>query len=99
MSDVTKRYREAVVRRVLDGDGKTSPARRRAAFDHTDSLPLLDKVTNTAWKVTDEDVAAAKASGLSEDDIFELVACAAIGQSTRQLEAALAALDEAEKTP
>ena len=99
MSDVTKRYREAVVQRVLDGDGKTSAARRHAAFDHTDPLPLLDKVTTTAWKVTDDDVAAAKASGLSEDEIFELVVCAAIGQSTRQLDAAHAALDEAETTP
>jgi hypothetical protein len=96
MSDVTKRFREAVVRRVVDGDGKTSTARRRAAFDHTDPLPLLDKVTTTAWKITDDDVAAAKASGLGEDEIFELVACAAIGQATRQLDAALAALDEAE---
>jgi hypothetical protein len=95
---VTKRFREAVVRRVLDGDGKTSAARRRAAFDHADPLPLLDKVTSSAWKITDDDVAGAKATGLSEDEIFELVACAAIGQATRQLDAALAALAEAENT-
>ena len=98
MSDVTKRFRDAVVRRGLDGDGKTSAARRRAAFDHADPLPLLDKVTTSAWKITDADIAAAKASGLGEDEIFELVACAAIGQATRQLDAAVAALDEAEKT-
>jgi alkylhydroperoxidase/carboxymuconolactone decarboxylase family protein YurZ len=98
VSDVTKRFREAVVRRVLDGDGKTSAARRRAAFDHADPSQLLDKVTDTAWKVTDADIAAAKTSGLDEDEIFELVACAAIGKATRQLDAALAALDEAEKT-
>jgi hypothetical protein len=45
--------------------------------------------------VTDEDVEAVKAAGLSEDDIFELAVCAALGQSARQLAAALAALDEA----
>ena len=36
-----------------------------------------------------------KAKGVSEDEIFELTVCAAYGQATRQLNAALAALDEA----
>ncbi len=36
-----------------------------------------------------------KASGESEDQIFELVMCAAIGQATRQYETALEALTEA----
>jgi hypothetical protein len=45
--------------------------------------------------VTEADFAAAKASGLSEDQLFELVVCAAVGQSTRQYEAGLAALAEA----
>ena len=31
---------------------------------------------------------------LDEDQIFELIVCAAIGQATRQYEAALVALDE-----
>jgi alkylhydroperoxidase/carboxymuconolactone decarboxylase family protein YurZ len=47
--------------------------------------------------VTDADIAAAKAAGLSEDHIFELVVTAAVGQANRQLESALAALDEATK--
>ena len=34
-----------------------------------------------------------KESGLSEDQIFELVVCAAIGQATRQYQSALGALD------
>jgi len=33
--------------------------------------------------------------GLSEDQIFELVVCAAIGQATRQYQSALGALAEA----
>ena len=45
--------------------------------------------------VTDEDVAKVEASGESEDQIFELVVCAAIGQATRQYETALEALAEA----
>ena len=40
-------------------------------------------------------MAAAKASGCTEDQIFELVVCAAVGQSTRLYEAGLAALAEA----
>jgi alkylhydroperoxidase family enzyme len=56
---------------------------------------LIDKVARHAYKVTDEDIAAARASGFSEDQIFEIVVCAAIGQATRQYDAALAALAEA----
>ena len=69
---------------------------RRAAFDNANVPPsaaaLVDKVARNAWKVTDEDVAAARSAGLSEDEIFELVVCAAYGQATRQLEAGLAAV-------
>ena len=55
---------------------------------------LHDKIARRAWTVADSDVTAAKASGVSEDEIFELTVCAAYGQATRQLNAALAALDE-----
>ena len=34
-------------------------------------------------------------AGFTEDQLFELVICAAVGQSTRQYEAGLAALAEA----
>jgi len=101
MADVT-RYREAVVKRVLDGKGKASPAQRRAAFDNVEvagpARELVDKVVHHAHKITDEDVAAVKQT-LSEDEIFELVVCAAIGQATRQLDAALAVLDDATREP
>ena len=53
---------------------------------------LIDKVTKHAYQVTDEDIAAVRAFGLSEDQIFEMVVCAAIGQATRQYDTALAAL-------
>ena len=52
-------------------------------------------VAKHAYKVTDEDIAAARASRLSEDQIFEIVVCAAIGQATRQYDTALAALEDA----
>ena len=71
---------------------------RRAAFDNAglaEPLTMLnDKVAKHASKVTDEDIAAAKASGLSEDEIFEIVVCAAVGQATWQYDTALAALVE-----
>lgn len=96
MSDIT-RARKAVVARILEGDDRASYAQRRAAFDNAGlAAPLnrlIDKVAKRAYTVTDEDIAAAKASGLSEDQIFELVICAAIGQATRQYDTALAALE------
>ena len=42
--------------------------------------------------MTDGDVAAVRSAGLSEDQIFEIVVCAAIGQADRQYNKALAAL-------
>ncbi len=99
LADVTKQLRKDVVERALNGAGKATSHARRAAFDNQGVAEpmraLVDKITKTAWKVTDEDVAAAKMVGVSEDMIFELAVCAALGQATRQLEAALAALDVA----
>jgi hypothetical protein len=98
MADISK-ARKAVLWRVLDGAGKAPPAERRAAFANND-VPervrtLVNKVAEHAYKVVDEDVAAARAAGVSEDELFELVVCAAIGQASRQYESALAALHAA----
>ncbi len=103
MSDAVTKLRTAATASVLTGPAKTSVERRRAAFDNkTVEQParaLVDKVANTAWKVTDEDVAAVKAAGLSEDEIFELTIAAAFGQSTRQLTRALTAVEAAFAEP
>jgi hypothetical protein len=100
MSDITQ-ARKALIARILEGEGRASHAQRQAAF-HNAGLPeplttLIDKVAKHAYKVTDKDIAAATASGLSEDQIFEIVVCAAVGQATRQYDAALAALEAAAK--
>lgn len=92
--------REQLIARVVDGDGRASKQQRRAAFENSGVTPdavrtLIDKVAKTAWKITDEDVAAANAAGLSEDQVFELVVCAALGAAKRQHDAAMAALKEA----
>jgi hypothetical protein len=98
MSDFTQ-ARKALVARILKGHGRAPHAQRRAAFDNAGLAEplgtLIDKVVRHAYKVTDDDIAAVKASGLSEDQIFELAVCAAIGQATRQYDAAIAALGEA----
>jgi alkylhydroperoxidase family enzyme len=100
MSDITK-ARKRLLARILEGDGTASRAQRRAAFDHTGLAEplntLIDKVTKQACRVTDEDITAAKASGFSEDQIFEMVVCAAIGQAARQYDTALATLEAATK--
>ena len=91
--------RRALVARILEGEGKASHAQRRAAFDNaglTDPLrTLINKVARHAYKITDEDITGARVSGLNEDQIFEVVVCAAIGQATRQYETALVALKAA----
>lgn len=101
MNEAASRLRKGVVERVLHGAGQTTGDDRRAAFENRDvpqaARALIDKVTKNAWKVTDEDVAAAKRAGLTDDQVFELSVAAALGQSTRQLDAALAALDEAKE--
>ncbi|MCU1312755.1 MAG: hypothetical protein JWM54_512 [Acidobacteriaceae bacterium] len=98
MSDI-RQAREALARRILEGAGKASPSERQAAF-HNSGLAespgaLVDKVARHAYRVSDEDITAARMSGLSEDQVFEIVVCAAIGQATRQYDTALAALEAA----
>ena len=98
MSNIVQ-ARTALVARILEGDGKAPRIQRHAAFDNAE-LPtplngLIDKVSKHAYRVTDEDIAAVKASGLSDDQIFEMIVCAAIGQAGRQYDQALQALKAA----
>jgi hypothetical protein len=89
----------ALVTQVLEGDGRASRAARRSAFENSGlDEPLstmIDKVARQPARVTDEDIAAVLASGISEDQTFELVICSAIGAATRQYESAIHALEEA----
>jgi hypothetical protein len=98
MSDIGS-ARKALVARILEGEGRASRAQRRAAFDGAELTGpvgvLVEKVRKCAHEVTDEDVAAPRASNLGEDQVFEIVVCAAVGEATRQLESALAALSAA----
>jgi|SRR5215831_268851 len=100
MSNI-ERARKALSRRILEGEGKASLFDRRAAFDNSglaDPLrQLVDKVTLNAGGIEDDDIVRALQSGLSEDQIFEIVVCAAVGQATRQYDTAKAALETARR--
>ncbi|WP_329000867.1 hypothetical protein OHA18_41360 [Kribbella sp. NBC_00709] len=100
MPDDDKRaaYR-ALEDRVVLGEGMSSTQDRARAFANDGlSSPLADligKVADRPAQVTGHDLQAAKTSGLSEDEMFELVVCAAVGKSARLYDAGLAALVEA----
>ena len=98
MSDI-RLARKSLARRILEGEGKASCSERRAAFDNSGLAEpissLVDKVAMHAYRITEEDFAAVRASSLSEDQIFEVVVCSAIGEATRQYDIAFAALEAA----
>lgn len=101
MDDRYQALKETVERSVLDGKGDAEPAMRRAAFDGR-GLPealqrYVDKVRRHAYKVTDEEVAALRAAGHSDDLLFELTVVAAMGAAHEGLQRALALVDEADK--
>ncbi|HZH03317.1 MAG TPA: hypothetical protein VEY30_06000 [Myxococcaceae bacterium] len=99
MADI-KEARRVLITRILEGSGSSSHAQRRAAFDGVGPDGpdgpvgiLLQKVARHAAEVTDQDFDASRARGLSEDQVFELVVCAAIGQAARLHDEALQALE------
>ena len=53
----------------------------------------MEAVVLYAYKTTDEDVAALKRAGYSEDEIFEITLSATLGASLARLERGLALLD------
>lgn len=89
--------RSTLIARILEGPGCSSPQLRKGAFNNAglnDPVSVLvTKVAQRPREVTDNDVAAARAAGFSEDQIFELLVCAAVGQAARQHDIALAALN------
>lgn len=95
MSDI-RAARNTLLSRILEGVGNAPPRVRRAAFENG-LLPvplarLVSKIASRPYSVTDDDMIAAKACALSEDRLFEIVVCGAIGQASRQYDAAVAVL-------
>ena len=98
LSDIASLHK-TLVARVLEGEGRAPAEIRRGAFAN-DGLAepvrtFVDKVAHRAKTVTDADISTLRKAGLSEDEIYEIVVCAAIGQATRQYQTALAALSAA----
>ena len=101
MPDITSLH-TSLVARVLEGEGRASLEIRRAAFNNEGlAEPIgkfVEKVAHDARMVTDADIGTLRKAGLSEDQIYEIVVCAAIGYATRQYQNALAALTAATGT-
>ena len=99
---------QALVDSVLNSRGDSDPELRRSvehrAAIHASRLPkggarlpqelgnYIDKVARHAFKVTDADIDALRDAGYSEDAIFELTLCAALGAGIARLDRAIAAM-------
>ncbi len=99
---------QTLVDSVLNSRGDSDPELRRAveqsAAAHNGRLPeggvqlppelagYVDKIARHAYKVTDEDIESLRDAGLSEDAIFELTLCAALGAGMVRLERGMAAM-------
>jgi len=85
---------------VLESRGETPPELRRAIAAHrmsdvpTALRSYVEKVSQHAYKVSDDDIAALKRAGYSEDQIFEVTAAAAVGAALARMEKGLSALED-----
>jgi len=102
-NDEKRAAHRVLVDRVLRGPGQASAEQRARAFGNDGLSPplgtLIGKVATRPAQVTEADFAAAQAAGCTEDQLFELVVCAAVGRSSRLYDAGLAALAEATGGP
>jgi hypothetical protein len=97
--DSKRSLHRVLVERILNGPGHASARQRADAFHQTERTgaagTLLAKVAARSAQITDADFTAVAQAGWTDDQVFELVICAAVGEATRQYEAGLAALAEA----
>lgn len=96
LEQAARRLRDA----VLEADpALTSGQLRREAYDGVVEEPVLARYTamvrEHAHRVTDAEITALRAHGLSDDAIFELTVAAALGEGQRRLAVGLALLDPA----
>lgn len=82
--------RQAVEARVAEISGR--PPGPPQVEIPPELAPLVEKIARHAYKVTDEDIAALRQAGYSEDALFELVLSGALGAGQARLERGLAAL-------
>jgi alkylhydroperoxidase family enzyme len=83
---------ERVRRQVVDGPGQLDRRVRHAAFTGgavpDSAVAYVEKVRQHAYTVTDADINEMKASGWTEEAIFELTVATALGFALRRLDTA-----------
>ncbi len=98
MKDPHAGLRDRALASVLDGPAESDPELRNAVARNvqlpTELTTLVGKVHAHAYRVTDEDVAAAQ-HVYGDDRLFEVIVSAAMGASKQRLDAGLRALEEA----
>ena len=82
--------RNAIEARVAELGGSRRPKSDSGVPSELESY--VDKVGRHAYKVTDDDIEKLKSAGYSEDAIFEITLCAALGAGIGRLERGLSAL-------
>lgn len=100
-----------LIKAAIWNPATTSPKLREVLFSRAVALSLevdapeppeqlgeyLDKVARWAYKVLDEEVEDLRKAGYSDDQIFELTICSALGAGAARFESGLRALEEASK--
>jgi hypothetical protein len=82
---------------VLDGPGVTDRDLRKAAASGTAPgawAGYVRSVREASYRVSEEDIAALKAEGFGEEEIFEVTVATAVGAAVDRLEAGLRAVAE-----
>ncbi len=74
-------------------------AHREPVETPADLTPYLTKIALHAYRITDADIEHLKACGYSEDAIFEITLCAAMGAGLARLERGMTALKGAGNAP
>lgn len=85
------RLRRAVLERAASLAGRDAPPPPSGEVPETLS-PLVEKIVRHAYRVTDEDIAAARAAGHDEDELFDVIVAAALGAGLVRRERGLAAI-------
>jgi len=88
---------------ILARPGETDAVLRRAILEQPGAgaeqipevlRPLLEKIAERAWTVSDEDFAELLVAGYSEGQLFEVTFAAALGAGVQRFKAGLRALGE-----
>lgn len=83
-------------RTALSGPAVLPASVRASLFDATASGPLAAfarQVADRAWTITEVDVRTLMGAGYVEDEVFETVICAALGEATRRFNLLVEAIE------